>query len=348
MVIPCYNSAAIICKTLSCLCKQNVSKTILWEVILVDNCCTDDTVHIARKTWPHSHPIPLRIVTEAMPGLSHARIKGFKTARYEFVSFIDDDNFVSDNWVQLTYETMIKNAAIGACGGISKPMFETAPPIWFDRSFWTAFTVGPPNFKQGDITKSRGHLWGAGSVIRKSAWQMLRSHGFQYQLLGRCGKKLTSGEDIELFYALRMAGWQLWQEPGLFFYHFISKNRLNWKYLLRVHVGFGASAPVLYIYRYFLYGEQSVPIHSWLRFFLKTLKKYLAIQAMFIRKPFTKKRGSELWLRLAIEKGKVLELWHIRKDFNRIFKNVALLYTQLNKTKYKQVTHSSPVLKNRK
>jgi glycosyltransferase involved in cell wall biosynthesis len=329
IIIPCYNSSRIIAKTLSYLQKQNVSSDIPWEIVIVDNGSTDRTADCARAAWPLFSKVPFKVVSETTPGLSHARSKGFDTAEYDFISFIDDDNFVFPDWVQIAYETMINNESIGACGGYSVPMFEIAPPAWFDKSLWTAFTIGPPNCEQGDVTTTRGHLWGAGSIIRKSAWQILVQLGFRYQLVGRCGTRLTSGEDIELFYALRMAGWRLWQEPRLKFYHYMNRERIDWQYLLRVHNGFGASAPVLYMYRHFLESTSSVPIDSWRTMFIKTLKKYLSLYIVLHKTLLADYDCKPLLLRLATEKGKLTQLWFLRQEFYDILRYVQRLHHRL-------------------
>lgn len=45
------------------------------------------------------HPAPLRVVLEPRLGSNLARERGLREARYELVSFIDDDNWVNENWV---------------------------------------------------------------------------------------------------------------------------------------------------------------------------------------------------------------------------------------------------------
>ncbi len=329
VVIPCYNSAHLIHRTLEHLVHQNAPSTLPWEVILVNNASTDDTVQKARNCWPQDAWVPLRIVDEPKPGISHARCKGFQVANYEFISFVDDDNFVSPSWIKTAFDIMSRDDRIGACGGYSEPLFESQPPAWFD-SFWTAYTVGPPRCPTGDITESRGHLWGAGSIIRKTAWEHLQRQGFTFHLTGRCGHRMTSGEDLELFYALRMAGWRLWQAPDLFFHHYLTQSRLNWTYLTRVHQGFGASAPILYMYRYFLESDIPVPVESWLSYFLKTTRKIIALWLYLQKYDRSTRPGNPHWLRLASEWGTLMELWHLKRSYSEFLAQIKAFHDRLS------------------
>ena len=80
--------------TLSHLQKQKISSLIQWELILVDNASTDDTVSVAKKQWQQEPLAPMHVVYEKEPGLMSARKKGVKATRYPIVSFVDDDNWL--------------------------------------------------------------------------------------------------------------------------------------------------------------------------------------------------------------------------------------------------------------
>lgn len=233
IVICCYNSAARLPQTLHHLASQKVSPEICWEVIVVDNASTDNTAQIALELWPLDFPTPLRVVREPQPGLSFARRRGFEEAQYEFVSFVDDDNWVANNWVETVYEIMISRPEVGACGGRSTAAFEREAPDWFE-TFQSSFAVGDQAEEEADITESRGWLWGAGLNIRKTAWEQLVRSGFQFLLSDREGAKLSAGGDNELCYGLRLLGWRLYYSPKLELIHFIPKGRITWKYLCQL------------------------------------------------------------------------------------------------------------------
>lgn len=240
IIICCYNSSKMLPKTLRFLREQNVPADLPWEIIVVDNASTDETAEVAVKLWPKDVAIPLKVVAEAKAGLINARIRGMLEAQYDFVSFVDDDNWVEPNWVRIVSEVMTAYPKVGACGGQCIAVFDVEPPFWFEH-FQKSYAVGAQSTERGDITWKTGHLWGAGLCLRKSAWDQLAGKDFSFLLNGRKGDILDSGEDYELCYALRLAGWRLWYEPNLKLRHFMHEKRLKWSYLRRIQRGVGRS-----------------------------------------------------------------------------------------------------------
>ena len=248
IVVCCYNSSKILPATLKYLFRQNVPNNIPWEIIIVDNASTDNTSETAQKIYDkHNCLAPLRIVKEPKAGLSNARQKGFDTARYEYIILCDDDNFLKDDFVKTVYGIMSSNRKIGILGGQGKAEFEISKPDWFNN--WkNSYAVGKQSMMDGDITASRGYVWGASMVVRKEAWKKLTSRGFRTLLKDRTGKDLSSGGDTEICYALKNDGWLIWYDQRLKFKHFISAERLNWNYIKKLFRGFGKASPVLDIY----------------------------------------------------------------------------------------------------
>jgi len=163
------------------------------------------------------------------------------------VSFVDDDNWAAPDWVGNVADVMCRHVEVGACGGTLEAAFERSPPQWFDHVM-KYYAVGPQYAHAGDVTWSRGYLWGAGLTVRKCAWQQLAAAGFCFELHDREGRSLTSGGDAELCLALRIAGWKLWYEPTMRMQHYIPARRMEWNYLEGVARGFGDAAVVLNAY----------------------------------------------------------------------------------------------------
>src|SRR5689334_8418509 len=163
VIICCHNSARRLPETLAHLVAQDVPINTPWEVIVVDNCSTDGTGEAASRIWA-SRAVPLRVVKEERPGLSHARRRGFDEARYGIISYVDDDNWLESSWVRVAAELMEKHSNIGACGGQSEAVCEVPAPAWFN-GLEGSYAVGHQAPKAGDVAWMRGFLWGAGLTV---------------------------------------------------------------------------------------------------------------------------------------------------------------------------------------
>jgi glycosyltransferase involved in cell wall biosynthesis len=240
IVICCYNSSQRLPRTLEHLAAQQVPSGLDWEVLVIDNASTDDTSGAAFAAWSASAPAPIRVVAEPRAGTGYARRRGFDEAKYEIVSFIDDDNWACNNWVQHVAELMEAHPEVGACGGKNEAVTDGELPSWFSR-FQAVYAVGAQQQHAGPIRGPWSTLWGAGMSVRQSAWRQLCDEGFSPCVTGRQGASLVSGEDDEISLALRLRGWTLWYDPQLFMSHYLPPRRLEWSYLRRLKRAMGCS-----------------------------------------------------------------------------------------------------------
>src|SRR5579872_3446099 len=116
VIICCYNSAARLPVTIQHVLAQKNTSAINWEVIIVDNASTDNTAHCAKRILNGVEEIDYTITYEQESGLSYARKKGYGMAKYEYLIYCDDDNWLSENYLQLSYKTMSENPKIGILG----------------------------------------------------------------------------------------------------------------------------------------------------------------------------------------------------------------------------------------
>ena len=269
VVIPCYNSSKRLRDTLFHLARQKVPNNIKWEVIIVDNASTDDTAEIAHRLWyEFNTKTDFKVVKQPIQGLSAARRKGFESAHYEYIIFCDDDNWLQEDYVRLAYDIMESNQEIGALGGRGVAECEIKPSEWF-YDFQQYYAVGTQNEYSGDITEKKGYVYGAGSVIRKSAWINLMEKEFSFLLTGRKGTSLSSSEDSELCYALRLLGYKIWYDERLTFKHFMTKKRLSWEYFLKLVSGANESAAINKAYRHALSADGFTRDHPSRFFWIK-------------------------------------------------------------------------------
>jgi glycosyltransferase involved in cell wall biosynthesis len=251
VVICCFNSSARLTPTLEHLYSQKKMPVDKWEIIVVDNASTDNTAATAKEIWnAFQYPKPvLRIVTEVKPGLSSARLKGIQESNFDIVLFCDDDNWLGENYVAKAIELMNADSKIGALGGIGHPVFESEEPPYFWENQFHALAVGSQWRTEGDITKERGVLYGAGMVLNKAAFnRLIEEFDFKFQVSDRVGDSLLSSGDHELCSALVRIGYKIFYSSSLSFKHYIPQKRTTLSYYKDLFYSFGVSAGYLFVY----------------------------------------------------------------------------------------------------
>ncbi|MFH1723772.1 MAG: glycosyltransferase family A protein [Elusimicrobiota bacterium] len=88
VVIPAYNAASFIDKTLGTVAAQSYRDL---EVVVVDDGSADDTKAVVDR-WLEREKIPGRCIRQANKGIAGARNAGWRAARAEYVSFLDHDD----------------------------------------------------------------------------------------------------------------------------------------------------------------------------------------------------------------------------------------------------------------
>jgi glycosyltransferase involved in cell wall biosynthesis len=160
IVIPCYNEADFISAALSSLNAQDTTEK--YEIIVVDNNCTDETVAIAKRYGA-------RIVTEKRAGVCLARQAGTYSAKGEIIVSTDADTTFSPNWLSTVDNGFRINKQLVAIGGpcrysdgpwwgrlyayflfagvyiyyllIGHPFYITATNIAFKKSAWSGYDL---------------------------------------------------------------------------------------------------------------------------------------------------------------------------------------------------------------
>ncbi len=246
VIICTYNGASRLPETLKHLARQVVSESILWEVILVNNASSDDTVGVANAEWtkynlPH---VKLNIFDQPIPGKTFAFEKGVKESLYDYILICDDDNWLYPNYIQKIYE-LFESGSCDIVGGWGIAECEIAPPLWFQQLKGFGYAIG----KEGNKTGLVKTLYGAGMGIKKSnAINIILNPKCKFLVVGRNAKNLVGGEDIEL--CLILDNKNIYFDEQLIFEHYITKKRLSWKYYLQLRKSFGIGNSFLIAYQY--------------------------------------------------------------------------------------------------
>jgi len=110
LVVPCYNEADYIYRCLESLTNQQTN--LKYEIIVVDNNSTDNSMIIVRENFPQ-----VKIIEEKKPGVCFARQAGADHASGDIIISTDSDTIFKNNWLSTIDRTFQKNQKIVAVAG---------------------------------------------------------------------------------------------------------------------------------------------------------------------------------------------------------------------------------------
>src|SRR5579859_3794677 len=109
IVVPAFNEERCIGACIRSLAGQEIDRT--YEVILVDNNSTDDTVAVARAA---ANGLNLRVVHEARQGRGSARRAGFDVAAGQIVFSADADTIYPARWLRSLLDPLANGEVVAA------------------------------------------------------------------------------------------------------------------------------------------------------------------------------------------------------------------------------------------
>jgi glycosyltransferase involved in cell wall biosynthesis len=232
VVICTFNRARMLDRALVALARQSERSELTWQVLVIDNNCTDETPSVVEAH--RRSGLPVSRVVEPEQGLTAARRRGVASGTAPWIAFVDDDCVVEDSWLEEVARFAREHEDAGAFGGRVRLEWEHEPPDYVLHYPW-AFAEQD----HGAEPKQVDALVGAGIVVRRAA---LEECGWTAEQLldDRIGRRLVSGGDVEI--ALRIgARHELWYAPSCELRHVISLERTTLAYLRRVVFGLGVS-----------------------------------------------------------------------------------------------------------
>lgn len=241
IVICTYNGVSRLEPTLKSIFALEIDNNIPWELLIIDNASSDNTFQFCEKLIEQNNfSNTTRILREPLAGCNYARHKGFNEASYKWLLFCDDDNILFPDYIKNAWPILLANSKIGVLGGQGLAIFEESKPEWFDRYSHT-FAIGPQANKDGKINSSRAELYSAGTFFRKDLLLSYFNNNFSCAMVGRKGKEIFGGEDVEFCLLVQLLGFEIWYNSQLKFYHFMTKERMKWTYYLKLKAGISST-----------------------------------------------------------------------------------------------------------
>jgi glycosyltransferase involved in cell wall biosynthesis len=180
IIIPALNEARMISKCLASLADLDFPRNH-FEVILVDNGSTDDTIKIAES---FADRINLRIFQKKGVRISGLRNLGAREAQGEIVTFLDADCLAPQNWLNQILELALTNNA----GVLGAHYLLPEDSTWVGR-IWHRYQEAP---KSGHVS----HVPAGDLIMRRE--DFLKLNGFD--------ETIQTNEDYELCERVRAAG----------------------------------------------------------------------------------------------------------------------------------------------
>ncbi len=204
---------------------------ISYELLIVDNNSNDDTTEVVRDFLRKGNAT---YCFEANQGLSFARNRGIAESKGEFISFLDDDVLVHENWLS-SLKACFEETGADVVGGRVSLKFETPPDKWIQGVFRKCLSEVDLGASR-KVLCSGECLYGANLSIRKKVFD---SVGLFDLNAGRRSDELLSGEETDLLRRVVAKRGKVLYDPDVFVEHLIGAERLQWQYFARRATGDG-------------------------------------------------------------------------------------------------------------
>jgi len=117
IIVPVYNVEQYVVNAIDSIICQTYDNI---EVIIVNDGSTDSSGEIC-KSYVEKHPDKIRLINQKNMGLSAARNRGIDMASGEYIMFVDSDDTIAENAVELLLSTARSNDADIVVTNYSKP-----------------------------------------------------------------------------------------------------------------------------------------------------------------------------------------------------------------------------------
>jgi glycosyltransferase involved in cell wall biosynthesis len=218
-----------------------------FRLVIVDN-ASDNSSEI--QMLCHSD---IEYLYESRKGIAFARYLALKQAkRDELLIFVDDDNYISNTYIETAMHASRQYPDWGCFGGPSRKMHTLRFAKWKSPLFPY---LGVSEKGSKILESESGLAWkelepiGAGMCLHPDVVSAflagIRSEVDTYFNLGRSGQALLSGEDSYIARHTQVVGMKYGYHPNLELTHDILPKRLKISYLVKLLYAYGKSDVLL-------------------------------------------------------------------------------------------------------
>lgn len=207
IIVPVYNVEKYLERCLESLIKQSYQNL---EIICVNDCSPDESQKII-DAYVEKYPDKVKTVMNPQNmGLGNTRDNGRKYAEGEYIMFVDSDDFVDSNWVEVYVETMEKEKLDMVIGGFSltnekgiqpQPVPDSPFSIYMYASACTKIYrkefLEKNNISFGGIRRSEDVYWTLSLALHNPKYRIINNAGYFYwQNTESITRKMDKGKQV--------------------------------------------------------------------------------------------------------------------------------------------------------
>jgi len=273
VVICTYNRSKHLYYALQSIVDQTCSQEY-FNVIVIDNNSKDSTKQIVNN---FSDKLPIGYFLEKKQGLSHARNRGIREARTDYIAFLDDDAKADKKWLSTALE-IIDSKKPAIFGGPIYPFYLTTKPKWFLDEYEIRKLSNHSRY----FNQENKYLSGSNIFFKKNVFNQI---GLFNVNLGMKGRKISMGEEVKLQIIANKKKISRYYDPDLKVYHLVPGYKMKISYITKRVFSFG------YCSRSIFQNRKNSFAMGIFELILRLVKFFLDI----IRYPFRNKKKFPYW-----------------------------------------------------
>jgi glycosyltransferase involved in cell wall biosynthesis len=238
VIIATHNRAESLRVTLDSL-THVTPPSIPWELIIVQNACTDHTPEVIAA---FADRLPIVALDEPRLGKSWALNRAVLHGQYELKLFTDDDVLFDAGWLLAYERALVEHPEAGYFGGpIYLKLPEDRVPEWAqdENGQMAVWIRNSLSYLDENILKNNPDLYyGANMAVRQCVFEQ---HGLYNNNIGYVGKKRLGGMETGLQARFKAAGVKGVYVADALVYHRIRPDEMTIKSRLAARLWMGRS-----------------------------------------------------------------------------------------------------------
>lgn len=238
--ISTYNRERYLPQVLDSLKRQTLDKS-LFEIVLVDNNSPGNTKEITEQFIADNPDLDVTYHLETNQGLSYGRNRGISEGKGKYITFIDDDAFLSEDYLEKIYQYFEEDESVAAIGSKILLHYEDIIPKWENKYLNSLLGW----FDQGDEHKEfpkNDYPRGSNMSFRMDVFEKVGDFNVE---LGRKGNNLAGSEEKDMFKRIYAhPNIRVIYVPDAVVYHCVPIERTTTEFIKKQALGTGRSERV--------------------------------------------------------------------------------------------------------